>query len=133
MKTGQAPKCLRLWHGTSKHEPTQVYTKDGLNINYSNQGMWGKGIYFAVNANYSCPKYSFKVPDQQDQYEVFCANVVIGNEIEIAPNNALLEPPANPNTNDRYDSVKGNTNGSDVYIVYKNVKTYPGLLVRYQL
>jgi len=58
---------------------------------------------------------------------------VIGNEIEIAPNNALLEPPANPSTNDRYDSVKGNTNGSDVYIVYKNVKTYPGLLVRYQL
>jgi hypothetical protein len=61
-KTGSVPKCLRLWHGTSSHEPKQVYTKDGLNINYANAGMWGKGIYFAVNANYSCPGYSYKVP-----------------------------------------------------------------------
>jgi len=59
--------------------------------------------------------------------------VVIGREIEMAPNNGLFEPPAIAGTNDRYDSVKGNTNGSDVFIVYKNVKTYPGLLVRYQL
>jgi hypothetical protein len=35
---------------------------DGLNVSYSKEGMWGKGIYFAVNANYSCPSYSFKVP-----------------------------------------------------------------------
>jgi hypothetical protein len=59
--------------------------------------------------------------------------VVIGKEIEIAPKKDLLEPPAIAGTNDRYDSVKGNTDGSDVFIVYKNVKTYPGLLVRYQL
>ncbi len=59
--------------------------------------------------------------------------MVIGREIEIAPYNDLLETPAIAGTNDRYDSVKGNTGGSDVYIVYKNVKTYPGLLERYQL
>jgi len=47
--------------------------------------------------------------------------VVIGREIEIAPNNGLLEPPAIAGTNDRYDSVKGNIDGSDVFVVYKNV------------
>jgi hypothetical protein len=62
MKTGSVPKCLRLWHGTSGNDPKSLYEKDGLNINYSNGGMWGKGIYFAVNANYSCPGYSYKVP-----------------------------------------------------------------------
>lgn len=35
-------------------------------------------------------------------------------------------------SNVQYDSVKGNTNGSDVYMVYQNVKTYPGLLVKYK-
>ena len=59
--------------------------------------------------------------------------MIIGREFETAPNNALMEPPAIAGTNDRYDSVKGNTAGSDVFIVYKNVKTYPGLLVRYQI
>jgi hypothetical protein len=56
-----------------------VYSKDGLNVAYSADGMWGRGIYFAVNANYSCPAYSYKVPYPSDTYEVFCADVVIGN------------------------------------------------------
>jgi hypothetical protein len=61
--------------------------------------------------------------------------VVIGKEIDLKGNtdNALREPPAIPGANDNYDSVKGYTCGSEVFIVYKNVKTYPGLLVRYEL
>ena len=51
-----------LWHGTSSTPPDTVINS-GFNINYSNDGMWGKAIYFAVNANYSCPSYSFKVPN----------------------------------------------------------------------
>jgi hypothetical protein len=85
--------------------------------------MWGKGIYFAVNANYSCPNYSYSCGS--GQYEVFFANVVIGKDKEMPSTSSLLCPP------DGYDSVKGHTNGSDVYMVYKNVKTYPGLLIRY--
>lgn len=62
MKNKSAPKCLLLWHGTSGTDPSEVYKKDGLNIAYSNDRcIWGRGIYFAVNASYSCPSYSFKV------------------------------------------------------------------------
>jgi len=64
-------------------------------------------------------------------YEVFFANVIIGNALEMKSNKNLYEPPTENNI--RYDSVKGNTQGSDVYIVYKNVKTYPGLLVKYSV
>jgi hypothetical protein len=57
-----------------------VLKSDGLNIAYSkDSGYWGRGIYFAVNANYSCPAYSFKVPGKTNVYEVFSANVVVGN------------------------------------------------------
>ena len=96
--------------------------------------MWGKGIYFAVNANYSCPAYSYQVPGLSKTYEVFFANVTIGNFCDMASTNVLKEPPLLPGCSDKYyDSVKGHTNNSDVFIVYNNVKTYPGLLVRYEL
>lgn len=67
-------------------------------------------------------------------FEVFNANVIVGNTIDMGPNcnRSLREPPEIPGLVDkRYDSIKGHTNHSDVYIVYKNVKTYPGLLIRY--
>ena len=54
------PLVLRLWHGTGKNPPAEVYKKDGLNIAYAaDSGLWGRGIYFAVNADYSCPNYSY--------------------------------------------------------------------------
>ena len=31
----------------------------------------------------------------------------------------------------RYDTVKGNTRGSDVYMAYTNKKTYPEFLITY--
>ena len=95
-------------------------TDAGLNINYSNDGMWGKGIYFAVNASYSCPNYSHQIPNMQNTYEVFLCEVVLGDFAVLPHTNTLREPPKNPNTNLPFDSVKGNTNGSDVYMVYQN-------------
>jgi hypothetical protein len=86
--------------------------------------MWGRGIYFAVNAEYSCRGYKFTVPNCNNVYEVFSANVIIGNEKDFGPSNdgckAFKEPPCIPNSTERYDSVKGHTGGSDVFIVYKN-------------
>lgn len=48
--------------------------------------MWGNGIYFAVNANYSCPSYSYRVPNLQNTFEVFCANVAMGEVIDLGVN-----------------------------------------------
>lgn len=142
-KDGNLPKSARLWHGTYETDPEIIYNGVGLNINYAANGYWGKAIYFAVNANYSCPGYSFKVkPVELKQYEVFCANVIIGNEFNAPGRDETTrqwkEPPFIEGTNVRYDSVKGFTadgrpTDSDVYMVYTNTKTYPGLLVRYQL
>ena len=46
--------------------------------------------------------------------------------------NTLTMPPLIPNSeNQRYDSVKGHTYGSDVYMVYSNKKAYPSYLITY--
>ena len=72
---------MRLWYGTFKTESRLIYTKDGFNVNYSSEhSLWGKGIYFTDDTSY-IQNYRYEVPGQQNQYEVFCANVVIGKEI----------------------------------------------------
>lgn len=110
-----------------------IYSNKGLDINYSADGMWGKGIYFAVKASYSCPHYCNKVKGMDQTYEVFLANVILGNSHLTPTSRDIREPPLIEGKKDEhYDSIKGNTNGSDVFIVYDNVKTYPGLLVCYK-
>jgi hypothetical protein len=50
-----------LWHGTKATDPKNIWeSTDGFLINFSNQGMWGRGIYFARNASYSDAGYAYK-------------------------------------------------------------------------
>lgn len=61
-EASQDKESLELWHGTSTNNPDCVYQSDGFNIVYAKAtGYWGKGLYFAVNAQYSCPKYCYKL------------------------------------------------------------------------
>jgi hypothetical protein len=51
---------MKLWHGTSSLDPEQIIpNEEGLDMRFSRDGMWGKAVYFAVNASYSCPNFSF--------------------------------------------------------------------------
>ena len=43
-----------LWHGSRTTEPSIIYKgEEGFDVIYSSEGMWGKGLYFALNASYS--------------------------------------------------------------------------------
>jgi hypothetical protein len=51
---GVQENVKELWHGTRNNKPSLFYKgEEGFDIKYSNQGMWGKGLYFAENASYS--------------------------------------------------------------------------------
>ena len=63
---------------------------------------------------------------------MFLAEVLLGDYPTLASNKELKMPPKNPANNDvMFDSVKGHTNGSDVYMVYSPNKAYPRYLVTY--
>jgi hypothetical protein len=65
---------------------------------------------------------------------MFMANVIIGNTIVTQPDKTLKDPPfIRGSTQDRYDSVKGKTEGSDVIMLYSNKKSYPEYLITYKL
>ena len=63
---------------------------------------------------------------------MFCAKVLIGNPCIKGPDSSLRNPPINPDTNKEYDSVQGQTGGSDVIMVYANKKAYPQYLITYK-
>ena len=92
--------------------------------------MWGRGIYFAVNASYSGGGYEFNLPDGSKLLIV--ARVLVGDASTCQGQNtkSLTRPPAKLDKT-LYDSVTGSTGGSQVYIIYDNLQAYPEYLINY--
>jgi hypothetical protein len=64
---------------------------------------------------------------------MFFAKVLIGKFVEMNPNLTLKMPPLIEGEQiDRYDSVKGFTGNSEVYMIYSNKKAYPEYLITYK-
>ena len=123
-----------LFHGTSDTPPSSIYQdEEGFDMRYSNAGLWGIGIYFAVNASYS-DKYAHSLPNGMKQ--MFLAKVLTGNSKELPSRRDLRLPPVKEKSLKgvviRYDTVKGHIKGSDVYITYLNDKAYPYYLITYK-
>ncbi|TNV83377.1 hypothetical protein FGO68_gene5837 [Halteria grandinella] len=124
-------KVKYLFHGTKHTKPSDIYeSEQGFNIAYSNNGSWGRANYFAVNASYSCNGFKHAVGN--GTYQIFFARVLLGKCIELARDSQLREPPLSIFNMQRYDSIKGRTGGSDVYMVYANAKAYPEYLITYK-
>jgi len=104
-------------------------------------GYWGRAVYFAVNASYSCghPQwygYAYKLPNGYKLSDgstlptgtkvVIYAKVIIGKA-----QFSGKEERGRKNPDPDFDSVKANTNGSDVYMVYGGAskRCYPMFLV----
>jgi len=128
---------VELFHGTSLTDPRKIYSGEvGFDMRFGAQGMWGRGIYFAVNASYSNNGYAFKTDAQEKQ--LFLAKVLIGQPYLCANDPSLVLPPINPNAHskvgfaeERYDSVTGETANSKIFVLYENKKAYPSYLITY--
>lgn len=91
-------------------------------MKFSSEGKWGRGLYFAVNSDYS---NAFAHTFENGDHGIFLAKVNIGETISLSSQN-LVEPPQGK------DSVQGKRGGSDIYIVYANKKAYPEFFIRYK-
>ncbi len=119
----------RVWHGTRALEPSVIYNDkmDGFMMQFAAQGYWGRGIYFADKASYS-KNYSYKpptsssIPERPDaregELEMFLTRLIVGKEIKLDKNKSLTVPPTDPSTGLKYNTVTGETDGSQVWIVY---------------
>ena len=67
-----------LFHGTRGTNPERIYKgTDSFDLRCSSGGMWGRGIYFAVNASYS-NDYAYRHGNVQ---KMFAAFVLTGNYV----------------------------------------------------
>ena len=131
-KNGGVINEKMLFHGTRNTPPSSIYQdEEGFDMRFSNAGMWGTGNYFAVNASYS-NNYAHQLPDGTKQ--MFLAKVLTGDSIPLQPNNTLRMPPVKDSSKGvvRYDTVTGDTGGSQVFIAYSNDKAYPFYLISYK-
>ena len=133
---GQVNEKL-LFHGTRTTNPKSIISSEkGFDFRYgSDECLWGKGTYFAVNANYCDSRFAFQTGMGTKQ--VFVARVLTGRSINILrPNRTLKEPPKIPNSDtDTYDTVNGvveNPVHARVYVIYDHDKAYPAYLLTYQ-
>ena len=126
-----------LFHGTRTNSPALIYESDSsFDIRQSAQGMWGHGNYFAVNALYS-DNYSYRLVFMGvNMKQMFAARVLTGACMDMSADRQLRFPPERTDGGSgkvrrRYDSVRGHTGGSEVYITYDNMQAYPEYLITY--
>ena len=128
-----------LFHGTRTTPPEKVFRSEkGVDFRFSREGLWGIGSYFAVNASYS-DAYAYARPGGSNVKQMFVCKVLTGESYNAEQSDrSLRQPPLKPIPThgsfeeERYDSVKGYTNQSYVYVVYDHEKVYPAYLVTYR-
>lgn len=114
---------MNLFHGSrSKSAKYLIENIDGLDPQFSNDGMWGRGVYFAQNASYSD---GYANQNSDGSREMMYCEVYVGKYCEMKSDRSLRTPP------DGYTSVKGHTSGTDVYMVYKNDRSYIDCVITY--
>jgi len=106
-----------LFHGTRQNDPSVIYrdSDTGFDLLYARHGSYGKGLYFAQNANYSHNGYVYQ---KNGFYYLLVGDVFLGRTTNKASQDGLK-------ANEGYDSVSAN----QIFIVYNNYQSYPLYLV----
>ena len=101
----------------------------GLQINFSRGGVHGKGLYFAMSADYS---HDYSRQESDGCIEMFIVFVIQGNSHRMAAGDSnMIVPPEidkSKSKTDRYDCV---TNNNGHTIIFETNQQYPAYLIRY--
>lgn len=91
--------------------------------------MYGKGVYFARDAEYSA-RDQYSPRDANGYKYVYLARVLTG-EFTQGGGGMLVPPPKNPsmNANILYDSVVDNVASPGIFVVFQDAQNYPEYLI----
>lgn len=122
----------KLFHGSRDASPEKIYESDvGFDFRFSEEGLWGRGAYFAEKASLSnlyCHKNKYN-----HQKEIFLATVLTGETYWMDNKDPKLRiPPFKDGSSVRCDSVSADhPGGSVVFVVYNFSMAYPTHLISY--
>ncbi|XP_052770988.1 protein mono-ADP-ribosyltransferase PARP14-like [Mya arenaria] len=121
-----------LWHGTSEDTVDSV-NAHGFNRSYcgKNATAYGDGVYFAVQASYSCSN-TYSRPGTQGFKRVYYCAVLTG--VFDLGKGGMRVPPPNPKggKNALFDSVVNNVANPGMYIIFNDTQAYPLYIVTFK-
>ncbi|PWA30420.1 hypothetical protein CCH79_00020672 [Gambusia affinis] len=127
-KNGQAELGEKsLYHGTSA-ESCNCIERDRFDRSYAgaHAAAYGKGVYFAVNADYSANRFS--PPDQSGMKRMYVARVLTGRYTQ--GKSSMIAPPARgADPTDCFDSLVDNQQRPTMFIVFHDDQAYPEYLI----
>ncbi|XP_044525985.1 protein mono-ADP-ribosyltransferase PARP14-like [Gracilinanus agilis] len=121
-----------LFHGTDVDSLSHVNSQ-GFNRVYAgkNATAFGKGTYFAVNANYSSDDIYSK-PDQNGKKYMYYVRVLTG-EYTVGNPAYLVPPPKNAQNSDvLYDSVTDDKQNPSLFVIFYDNQSYPEYLITFR-
>ncbi|KAM4565197.1 protein mono-ADP-ribosyltransferase PARP14-like [Fundulus diaphanus] len=129
-KNGEAELGEKLlYHGTSAASCNTI-ERDRFDRSYAGKhaAIYGKGVYFAVNASYSADKYSPE--DQSGLRRLYVARVLtgrytVGNPLMKAP------PPRGADATDCFDSLVNNQHQPTIFVIFHDDQAYPEYLITF--
>ncbi|XP_013370583.1 PREDICTED: poly [ADP-ribose] polymerase 14 isoform X2 [Chinchilla lanigera] len=130
-KNGQHVNERLLFHGTDTDSLPQV-NRNGFNRSYAgkNAVAYGKGTYFAVNANYSASD-TYSRPDAHGKKHMYYVRVLTGKYTK-GHSSFIVPPPKDPqNPTDLYDTVTDDTNNPNLFVVFYDYQAYPEYLITF--
>jgi hypothetical protein len=108
-----AVKEMELWHGSGGAHPSLVYNgQDGFDLRFASAGLWGQAIYFAEQSGYS-DAYAFDAGGGEKQ--LLLSRVLLGDEVELAPDRSLRLPPPRPPAFDAAAAAAAAAAGADIF------------------
>ncbi|XP_006869486.1 PREDICTED: poly [ADP-ribose] polymerase 14 [Chrysochloris asiatica] len=130
-KNSQTNNEMLLFHGTDEGSVPHVNQK-GFNRSYAgkNAVAYGKGTYFAVNANYSAND-TYSRPGSNGMKHMYYVRVLTG--IYTVGNSSLIVPPSknSQDPTDLYDTVTDNTQNPSLFVVFYDYQAYPEYLITF--
>ncbi|MED6251548.1 hypothetical protein ATANTOWER_032550 [Ataeniobius toweri] len=121
----------RLFHGTSE-VTVPIINERGFNRSYAgkNATCYGKGAYFAVNANYSAQD-TYSRPNQKGEKFMYLCRVLTGDHT-LGQQNMIAPPSKGASAVDMYDSVVDNMTTPSMFIVFHDTQAYPEYLITFK-
>lgn len=122
----------KLFHGT-KSENISKINAQGFNRSFGgkNATVYGRGVYFAVNALYSSnDEYSCPDPFNSHKHMYLCY-VLTGVSTPVEKDEKRPEPPPKRNGSaELYDSVTDPD--GNMYVVFNDAQAYPAYLITFK-
>lgn len=108
------------FHGTHEKAIDSI-VREGFKYRFNSRHMYGRGSYFALNANY-CMDPLFAAPNANGERFVIVTRICVGNTVQGTQD--LL-----PSTTDSYQTAVDNVHSPSMYVTFHDDQTFPEFLV----